>query len=660
MKHEQSPNQRLFEAAQERAATFELPENWQDGREVVDGYAIDEAYVQDVDDAVLATPGSEGNTILTVSIADTASFVARSNSIGTAAYRKGWTHYQDNRAVNPMLPRAISEDKLSLLDGALRPVFSLHIPVDSYGALQPATIAMGVIRARRFTPEHVSNALEQPEGAIDEAGLAIRSLKRLAQRLHHERTSHSLHIDPNEMSPERGETWASFIVQETMIAANRSMAVHMHTHDIPGLFRIFDGEGLACYSPHPDTHDALNVPLYVHGTSPLRRFPDFLNQANIVASMLGQKYPFPERRLERIAVYLNAKQEREYLRQLRKSPRHNTTAKPLSKVERLHKKLNGQDILPGDIADGLFYDGPNHELGDTVRTQAMDYITAHPFNVRQVLNVAAAKGHITVRDRKPEDPAAITTNKVVEDNAGNVYSFVQVPTRSKKVKGTYVKSPELIAKRGQQIVHDLQLLGSITGIEAQAELPLELQPEHIERAHTAGHVLAEINSFKPSSLQYSYRQENDVVIATVYMKIGGEIRAATVARPSKDIAGKAAAYQLALEYDLFNEESRAQLGLNPPPPAKKKTSQKNNEGHSPAHYLQQHLMKTVQIAPRYVFTRYNTDIAGTDSTVDCTVLYQDTSGRKHIICAESSGRNKAKSLVASTALKTLGAPNPAT
>lgn len=658
MKYSELSHARLVDAAEDEAAMFMLPPDWREGREHVEGYAIDEAYVRDVDDAVLATPGVEGNAMLTVSIADTASFLSEPSAIRTIARRKGWTKYsgdpaRGNQALNPMIPKEISEGALSLQDSVERPVFAVRIPVDKYGALEPPTIAKGIIHAQRFTPNQVDTALGLPETSADADSMAIASLRRLAQRLHHDRVQHGLRLELDMRSGRRASL-ASFIVEETMVAANRAIAGYMHTHQIPGLYRVFDGTGLAYYNPHPNPHNALNVPLYLHGTSPLRRFPDFVNQANIVASIDGRDYPYPEEKLERVATRLNEMQEQEAQRRPQGRRRANTQR---GKRLPLQQKLQAEAVSSADVTAGLFYDGPNPDLVNEVRVQAMQRLAEDPNRVRQVLNIAADRRLITIRRRTPEDPAAIRTRNVVEDAAGNVYSFFPRLVKSRAIENDcFVKAPNLLVERSRQIVQDLQLLSDITGLEVEHVLPLELQPEHVEHIQEARKLLDGIDSKQPCSLQYNYEPTEDGgCTATVFMAINGEVQSAAATRQSRNTASAIAAYQLASRFNLFDQDSRIQLGLQKAEtPKKKPTGIKGIEGHSPQHYLQQHLMKTVQVAPRYSVTRHESDDDA--EAVDCTVMYQDESGRSHIVCVTATGRKKAKSLVAEHALRILGMP----
>jgi len=647
----------LLDIAQDELDMFTLPHDWREGREQVEGYAIDESYVCDVDDAVLATPGAEGATMLTVSIADTASFLSQPSAIRTLARRKAWTKYRRNLAANPMLPPEISEDILSLHDGKERPVIAVRIPVNKYGALEAPTIARAIISAKRFSPEHVSAALCEPEISTDADSLAIRSLRRLAQRLHHDRAQHSHRFEGGSMRTGGRASWASFIVEETMIAANRSIANYMHDNEIPGLFRIFEGVGLAQYSSQPEPHQALGLPLYTHSTSPLRRFPDFVNQANILAFQDGKRLPFSANKLDRMTARMNEIQADEATRTIHKySPRiHKKPQLKKEKGDAIQCKLEGAVVKPADIVSGLFYDDPDPNITYAIRAQAMKRLAEDPIEARQVINIAANRKIITVRPRKPEDQAYGHTEEVVVDAAGNVYAYAKTSHKSKQgTNGRYAKAHNAPSQRRKQIAQDMALLSSITGIEVRPIWPLEMQEGIEEQVRKARHLLSEINANQPCALQYSYgRTPGGGYVVTVYIKVDGEVQSATATRKSKDTASSVAAYELVSRYNLFDTNSRTALNLRKSGD-RKKSNRKTAEGHSPQHYLHQYLMKEVGIAPQYIVTTYETE-DGVHST-DCTVFYQDKEERKHITCVSTSSRKKSKALVAKYALRALKAP----
>lgn len=660
MKYSRAPRDELAIIAADEAEMFALPTDWQDGRVPVEGYAIDEVYSRDIDDAIMATPSSEGSATLTVSIADTGSFLSAPSAIRTVARRKAWSKYRNNAVADPMLPAQISEDILSLQDGQARPVLALEIAIDPYGTIAPATITRGVIRAKRFTPEHVDAALtEAASGSIDEDSLAMRSLFRVAQRLHHNRVTEGL-LQPEDIDtafPSDVQTHASFIVKEAMVAANRALAGYMADNEIPAMYRVFEHGQRAYYSHQPNPHKALHVPLYLHGTSPLRRFPDFANQANIIAHLNASEYPYPEEKIEIMAGMFNARLHKRT--DNRPRPHHNT-APVATKDAALRQRIEAGTASLADLSRALFYQSSDPETTAHIKSQAMQLLASDPLEVRQVVETAIQLGYLKVRTRTVGDMVPTKTPRVIEDSAGGVYAYHPMPRKTHSIGTGYKRAEELEVQRGKQIASDMQLLGSIIGISHEVVLPIEMQEENFEHMRAAKGLLNDIHSAKPCGLQYSYRAISDhVVECTVYMMIGGEVRSASATRRGKELASKVAAYEIATELGLFDPEARIELGLEKPKPKSKKSLAKMFmaiDGHSPQHYLHQYLMKTTDIAPRYSFTRYPAGEEQDSDVVDCTVVFEDKHGRKSIACATSTGKDKAKAIVADHVLRMLGAP----
>ena len=135
---------------------------------------------------------------------------------------------------------------------------------------------------------------------------------------------------------------AQLIIQEYMILANESFARYLLEADVPTLFRnhtakaaageraglladiesalahpkLLDIEQVrarvylvlnrARYSPLLQGHWGLNLPAYLHGTSPIRRYADLLNQRQLVAHLEGRPVPCTVEDLAATGVNLNS------------------------------------------------------------------------------------------------------------------------------------------------------------------------------------------------------------------------------------------------------------------------------------------------------------------------------------------------------------------
>lgn len=159
------------------------------------------------------------------------------------------------------------------------------------------------------------------------------------------------------------------IVQELMIAANAAIAQWCAERDLPILFRnhraatvggsrddlraeldaaraLGDATGYetlrkrlgfvqrpATYEPAVFGHYGLNLPAYAHTTSPLRRYPDLVNQRILTAAVAGRPSPYDHDTLETLGAELNEglRAERE-----RRAERHKQAARKAVR-EQLHE-----------------------------------------------------------------------------------------------------------------------------------------------------------------------------------------------------------------------------------------------------------------------------------------------------------------------------------
>lgn len=347
---------RLREAAEWEAARFALPPDWKKGRRAVKGYAIDGPKTLNCDDAIAVSviKGQDGGHRLNISIADVGSFLTSDQTPGIEAWARalGETSYPPDE-YQPMIPAPVSEDKLSILTGKEdpeTPVLTVSLNLLPDGSTSAMKFEFDRLRPTSLTYSEIGRLLSGRRGPNQEAKL--REYEDVALRLRHHR------MNGEGISPTRtpkiavidddGNTRSrpahqpgEFIVSEFMILANTVVAEFMVVNNIPGLYRNFHfknrvtqeqfnslqgGGGLpesdqiydrAYYSVNPEGHEALRLPdAYCHFTSPLRRFADFVNHANLVAFLraraAGQEvvdYPYSNGQLEAIASHLNTIQD---------------------------------------------------------------------------------------------------------------------------------------------------------------------------------------------------------------------------------------------------------------------------------------------------------------------------------------------------------------
>ena len=326
-------------------------------------FTIDGATAKDLDDAV-GISRTQGGYRLTVSIADVSFFVKEKGAIDQEAYERGTSVYFPDRAV-PMLPRALCEDLCSLNPGEKKLAFTAEMEIGEDGRIIDAQFYKSVIcSCARMVYDEVNQLLLGEEAGLDEKYLTYRDdlflMKDLAEKLAARRKKNGgvdLDIDePFIEVDERGNAIdvyprargeAEKIIEDFMLAANRSVAEFIFHTGVPGIYRVHDDPDaerlttfrrfaeimgqrirlkkehysgqlqeflekikgrdeefllkkvlLRCmkkaeYRTDSTSHFALAFPYYTHFTSPIRRYPDLVTHrilGRIVEGSVDSEY----------------------------------------------------------------------------------------------------------------------------------------------------------------------------------------------------------------------------------------------------------------------------------------------------------------------------------------------------------------------------------
>jgi ribonuclease R len=356
-KHHMSHDRLLTQAHSEANAVARSAATLLAGRPPARGLTIDGPTSRDLDDAFWLEGDAASGYQLAVSIADVGALISeqRTPALDQLAYARAFTRYGAERVV-PMLAGQLSEDHLSLLEGCPRPTITITIPLDA--RLQPGEphIALTVLTSRK----RLSYA--QADQQVAHPRTEIASVLRLA----HELACHLLQVrrargalalhdlaagwvttEEGILRPlEREERYqAQIIVQEFMILVNQVLARWFAQRELPALYRnhtpgahapqraaflemletaLHDPEQGAAqqmrasmqhtltragYGPVVQGHFGLNLPAYLHLTSPLRRYADLVNQRLLHAALQGEPLPYTRAELEEIATHLNQQEQ---------------------------------------------------------------------------------------------------------------------------------------------------------------------------------------------------------------------------------------------------------------------------------------------------------------------------------------------------------------
>ncbi len=324
----------------------------------VPGLTIDDVSTRDIDDAIFIERLPQGWKIL-VSIADVGRDVPLGSEIDLDAYNRTATRYFAS-GNSPMLPRTLAENMLSLwpkvarfvvtIEAVLREDLTLeHVEVYEAGIKSQAKLSYDQIPAILAAEDHPHHKLVKDARGI---ALGLLNKRREAGAL----VMYDLNngwVTTEEGSvrklANKDEVIGYIIVQELMILANAAVATFGVNRGIPLLFRNHEAyagqppdrqqlidaitqaaqgpiEGLdalreqthkalkrAVYGATLLGHFGLNLPAYLHFTSPIRRYADLVNHRQIVALLRGEELPYTVDQLEAIGQYLTQKAEQDRL-----------------------------------------------------------------------------------------------------------------------------------------------------------------------------------------------------------------------------------------------------------------------------------------------------------------------------------------------------------
>lgn len=316
------------------------------------GVTIDGPETRDMDDSVWVDKRSNV-WVVTVCVANVAAHVHEGCDIDLKAREQTVTHYRKD-GNRPMLPRRLSDDELSLWPDRARDVMAVEITLDSDLATHSVVITEGRMHSSaKLTYDDVPKILRDPQhkfyrvmrNAADLSVLLLDYRKvhgavAEADLIHGWFTSEDGYV--REFANE-DEAIGHLLVQELMILANRSVAEYAMIRDIPILYRnhstkiaqaermrslqqtdeavhhSFMSVGLdpshaldrAEYDVVPHGHYGLNLRVYAHFTSPIRRYADLACHHQIRAFLRDESSPHGIPQLKAIGKHINSVADRD-------------------------------------------------------------------------------------------------------------------------------------------------------------------------------------------------------------------------------------------------------------------------------------------------------------------------------------------------------------
>lgn len=302
------------------AENITVTEELLSGRDRVGGVSIDPSGALDKDDAFDIEEG-----VIHVHIADPTSLIGPDSVLDMVAKMKYFTRYYGIAGNDPMFPRIVSEWKLSLHEGTLRPVFTTSIPIDEKMRIGPVVRKRAALLNRRALSYSEADRIifddNDPEAEMLRSGYRISQFLAKGRGTSYDMVAMTEVSEEGEEKPINwGEAYRSMtLVRELMIMNNRLAAQQAIDQGVPILFRVHDRLGeRAYYSPYYTGHVGLGFGSdnpYTHFTSPLRRLADFVTHAQLAAAIEGGSLPYTLEELTYIADEINRASDQERMTQ---------------------------------------------------------------------------------------------------------------------------------------------------------------------------------------------------------------------------------------------------------------------------------------------------------------------------------------------------------
>ena len=318
---------------------------------MIKGITIDGAGSKDLDDAVWVERQGK-NLCVFVSIANVANQVQLNGELDALAKQRMYSVYSNKHCIKPMFPRSLSEGSLSLNEGSEREVMVFGITLDQEFNVSDTQVTVNSFRNNhRITHEQVESIIAQKHHPLSGQ---LKALASLGQSLLKKRISNGAlsvyDLQAGWRVSEEGvvthldaelRNVGYIIVQELMILANSVMAAFCVKNDIPCLYRnhkvslgaptnvelmsdvntaFQSGNanlvsqlqrrmnlimGRATVDPVVHGHHCLNLDAYAYFTSPIRRYPDLVNQRNLSSFIKNEPYAYSVDDLAEISEQYN-------------------------------------------------------------------------------------------------------------------------------------------------------------------------------------------------------------------------------------------------------------------------------------------------------------------------------------------------------------------
>lgn len=273
--------------------------------------SIDPPKCKDIDDAFHLKKLSNNNYQIGIHIADVSHFIQPNTELDNIIKTRLTSVYAPHKTIN-MLPNIYSDDICSLLSEQDRYAFSLIIECSGSGDIISHSFHKTIIQSKKaLSYKEADNLISDNDDT-------------LCQMLHLTKNIHSRHkFTINDIN----NNSSNYLIQVLMILANKIAAetVYKHfpdccllrTHTNQNTYEsnnssldkylYYKNMNSATYdiSPNNTSHDTLNIELYTHFTSPIRRYADIIVHRLLTLCMLNEENIFKQSEVKYITDEIN-------------------------------------------------------------------------------------------------------------------------------------------------------------------------------------------------------------------------------------------------------------------------------------------------------------------------------------------------------------------
>lgn len=306
--------------------------------------SIDAPTTRDVDDAFFIEARPEGGWNLTIALACPAFRWPFGEALDKAVFSRATSVYLPE-ATHHMLPEALGTGAYSLLAGKTRPSLLVDCAIGEDGLVTACTPRLGYAKlAANLCYEDCEAALDGGENAASPYLEQLRQALALAEahqqrriekgaviierpdqiiRLEGEGENVTVFLEEDAPAPK-----AHLLVSELMVLINAALAAWAAEHGVALLHRTQDvalpkeyagiwkapvdvarvvrAMAPAVLETSPRPHAGLGEAAYAPSTSPLRRYPDLINETQIISTLHDGKPRWSKEELDALLPVLNA------------------------------------------------------------------------------------------------------------------------------------------------------------------------------------------------------------------------------------------------------------------------------------------------------------------------------------------------------------------